>query len=155
MRKSFVWFICLPVLILASHPTYAVQGSADLNEYFIVPVEETTAGKVWALSYAAGESPIVITMSETKKGKVYVVRAHHFEVAYVSGKKTFGARKVNISEQRVPAEYTDSVINRSELARQRILTPRSVDDDLAIELIASYLPDLINPSYRHLLTKIF
>jgi hypothetical protein len=51
----------------------------------------------------------------------------------------------------VPRKITKAVISREGLEKQRILTPNKVDDEKALGLIASYLPELINDGYTHLL----
>jgi hypothetical protein len=37
------------------------------------------------------------------------------------------------------------------MARQEIITPNRVNDEKAMGLIASFLPDLINDGYTHIL----
>jgi hypothetical protein len=37
------------------------------------------------------------------------------------------------------------------MKNQQIITPNKVDDEKALGLIASYLPDLLNDGYTHLL----
>ena len=106
--------------------------------------------QAWKLSYDENKAPIVIELFNSKKGKTFIVRTDYFEVAYVSSPKGFGARKVKISESKVPDSLTSQVIRAEELARQRILSTEEVDEKTAVELIAAYLPDLVNSGYKHL-----
>ncbi|MGQ8335383.1 hypothetical protein ACUNWD_02460 [Sunxiuqinia sp. A32] len=155
MKKRIIQGIAIFALAVVTLTASAVSDDRVFDEYEISPVAvqnlDVKADKAWVLSYDANESPIVITLCETKHGRTYLVKADHFEVAYVSGKNGFGARNVSYSQSTVPYEFTSSVINAEELAKQKIITPNSVDDDFALGLIASYLPDLVNPSYKHLL----
>ena len=58
---------------------------------------------------------------------------------------------VKAEYSEIPQEIINRVINSEELGRQKILTPNEVSEEQALDLIAAYLPDLINPSYKHLL----
>ncbi|MGE4587661.1 MAG: hypothetical protein AB7D05_10005 [Mangrovibacterium sp.] len=124
--------------------------------YVITPmVSENLASGVtqaWELSYEEG-SPVLIELHCTGKEKVYLVRTGHFEVAYVCSRKGFGARKVKLSESKIPESLTSRVINDEALARQRILCCSEITDEMAVGLIADYLPDIINPEFRHLFEK--
>ncbi len=155
MKKRIFQTIAVVALALVTFAANAASDDRVFNEYDISPVDEVfevdaKAEKAWVLNYSE-EAPIVITMHESKKGTTYLVRADHFEVAYVSTKKGFGARNVSFAKSTVPYELTSSVINTNELSKQRIISPNKVSSEKALGLIASYLPDLVNPSYKHLL----
>jgi len=130
------------------------SSDALAANYVITPVAqqdlESGVEQAWKLSYDENKSPVVIEQVNSKKGKTFIVRTDHFEVAYVSTPKGFGARKVKISESKVPDSLTSQVISESELAKQKILSADEVDEKTAVELIAAYLPDLVNSSYKHL-----
>lgn len=153
MKKRIIQGIAMVTLTV-----FTLTARADdraFEQYRISPLEEVSsidaeAAKAWVLSYVE-DSPIVITMHENKRCKTYIVRADHFEVAYECNKKGFGARHVNSSKSTVPYALTNTVINRDELVKQRIISPNQMDDNAALGLIATYLPDLINPNYKHLL----
>ena len=85
------------------------------------------------------------------EGAEYVVYSKHFEVSYASTAIGFGTKEVRSSWSNVPKRISKAVINRDEMKRQQIITPNNVDDDKALGLIASFLPDLINDGYTHLL----
>jgi len=133
---------------------FSSSVAADAANYIIVPVAQQDLGigveQAWKLSYDENKEPVVVELFNSKKGKTFIVRTNHFEVAYVSTPKGFGARKVKISESKVPDSLTSQVINAEELAKQRILSTGEVDEKAAIELIAAYLPDLVNSGYKHL-----
>jgi hypothetical protein len=111
----------------------------------------TGVDAAWILTYDNPECPILISFRKNKNCKTYIVRGNHFEVVYECSKAGFGARMVKKSESMLPHQLNTEVLNSEELAKQRILTPDRVNDERALALIAAYLPDLVNPSYRHLL----
>lgn len=155
MKNQIIKGIAVVALAVVTITASAVSDDRTFEEYDISPLAEVNnvdakADKAWVLSYAE-ESPIVITMQESKNCKTYIVRADHFEVAYQCSKKGFGARNVSFKNSTVPYELTSSVINSKELAKQKIISPNKMDDEKALGLIAAYLPDLVNPSYKHLL----
>ncbi len=154
MKTKLFKGIAIVALALVSISASATSNDRVFEEYEISPLDvqnvDSKVDKAWVLAYDA-ESPIVITMHQGKRCKTYVVKADHFEVAYTCTKKGFGARNVSFSESTVPYQLTSSVINSEELAKQRIISPNKMDDEKALGLIAAYLPDLVNPSYKHLL----
>lgn len=155
MKNKIITGITAFAFCLATFAVQATETDRTFSDYDIVPVStqdlSSKAEKAWVLSYDNEESPIVITLHETKREKNYVVRAEHFEVSYVCCKKGFGASLVKPGYSEIPEEIISRVINSEELNRQKILTPNQVTEDQALDLIAAYLPDLINPSYKHLL----
>ncbi|MGV8139444.1 MAG: hypothetical protein AB2L20_29970 [Mangrovibacterium sp.] len=154
MRTKFARKMATLLLSVVFFSASAVSADALAANYVIVPVARQDLGlgveQAWKLSYDENRAPIVVELFNSKKGKTFIVRTDHFEVAYVSSPKGFGARKVRISESKVPDSLTSQVINEEELAKQRILSTEEVDEKAAIELIAAYLPDLVNSSYKHL-----
>ena len=63
----------------------------------------------------------------------------------------FGAKELRKSWSKVPKKISSAVINQEQLKRQEVITQSKVDDEKALGLIASFLPDLINDDYTHLL----
>ena len=128
---------------------------AAFTAYEIEAVDNLYMGKsvkaLWTLSYSVNEEPVTVVKRKTLEGVEYVVHSKHFEVSYAASANGFGAKELRRSWSEVPRKITKAVINQEELARQQILTPNKVDDEKALGLIASYLPDLINDGYTHLL----
>jgi len=155
MKTEIFKSVAVVLISVMSLSAAAKTGSDVLNDYVLTPVEQQklAAGvdQAWQLSYNESQNPVLIELYTTRKCKTYLVRANHFEVAYVCSKKGFGARTVKMSESKVPDELTSQVISPDELARQRTLSASPVDEQNAVALIAAYLPDLINPRYKHLL----
>ena len=155
MKNNF--FTILAVLAILFVSTVAKASDADrmFEDYDITKVSnqnlKSGVDKAWVLTYNSNETPITITLHQSKRAKYYVVRGDNFEVAYECCKKGFGATHVKSAYSEVPFVLTNSVINEEELNRQKVLTTSQLSDEKALELIASYLPDLVNPSYKHLL----
>lgn len=127
----------------------------EFNEYEITAVDDIHVGKnikaIWTLSYSNNETPVTVVKRKTLEGIEYVVQSDHFAVSYASTVKGFGAKTVRSSWTTVPKRISNAVISKEELAKQAIITPKKVDDKQALGLIASYLPELMNDGYTHLL----
>ncbi|VAW17335.1 hypothetical protein MNBD_BACTEROID01-255, partial [hydrothermal vent metagenome] len=68
-----------------------------------------------------------------------------------AGHKGFGVAIMRNNWRDVPEELSNAVINAEAMKGQSILTPNKIGDEKALELIACYLPGLLNDSYKHLL----
>jgi hypothetical protein len=90
-------------------------------------------------------------MSENNGEKEYTVRSKFFEVVYVMNKNGFGARMVKTGKARVPGQIIEQILNQNALKNQKIISIDQINNESALNLIASYLPDLINDNYKHLL----
>jgi len=127
----------------------------EFRTYEISTVDDLHVGKkvqaIWTVSYSKDEAPVTIVKRKTLDGIEYVVHGQFFAVSYVSTSKGFGAKAIRKKWSNVPKQINNAVINKEELARQKIILPQKVDDNQATELIASYLPELINDNYTHLL----
>lgn len=147
-------FAAIAVFVCISSFAIANPLGSERNEYQITSFEDLHFGKsiekAWALNYSENE-PVTITLRSKGNGKEFIVRSDYFEVVYVSDRNGFGVRKIPASLKEIPDEITSSVLNKKQMENQRILTPAKVSDTFALELIASYLPDLLNENYRHLI----
>lgn len=155
MKKSTIRLSVFVVLVFVSTFSFANPTAKEANETEITPVENLYLGnsieKVWKISYSTQENPVTIALRTVGSGKEFVVRSQFFEVIYASGPEGFGVRKIHSSLREVPANITSSVLNKQQLQNQKILTPNEISDAYALELIASFLPDLINDGYKHLI----
>lgn len=154
--KSFkVLFVLAVCLLVVSVSVNATGLRSDFKAYEISTVDNLYIGKnvnaIWNLSYSAEETPVAVVKRTTAEGVEYVVRSKYFEVSYASSAVGFGAKEVRSSWSNVPKKISKAVINQKEMKRQEIITPNNVDDEKALGLIASFLPDLINDGYTHLL----
>jgi hypothetical protein len=144
--------VCIFTLSLSANATGLRN---EFRNYEITSVDDLYLGKnvekVWTLSYSTNETPITVVKQKSSEGDVYVVHSKYFDVCYASTANGFGAKEVRNAWCSVPKKITKAVISQEELKRQEIITPKKVDDERALGLIASYLPDLINDSYTHLL----
>ena len=107
--------------------------------------------KSWEIAYGESKTPVHVFMKETKKGQEYLVRTKYFEVKYVNGSTGFGARAVSETDRTVSEALNDAVLNQKQLLSQKCISTESIANDQVLEMIASYLPDLINEQYNSIL----
>jgi hypothetical protein len=107
--------------------------------------------KSWEIAYGESKAPVHVFMKETKKGQEYVVRTKYFEVKYVNGSQGFGVKMVNGSESTVNESLNASVLNQDQLNSQKCISGEAIGNDKVLDMIASYLPDLINEQYNSIL----
>lgn len=107
--------------------------------------------KSWEIAYGESKTPVRVFMKETKKGQEYLVRTSYFEVKYVNGSQGFGVRLINGSESTVSESLNSSVLNQVQLNSQRCISTGAIGNEQVLEMIASYLPDLINEQYNSIL----
>lgn len=156
MKKLNVTLLAVAFFLVAVVANAAETGSrADFKAYEIEEIDNLYMGKevkaLWTLRYSANEEPVTVVKRNTLSGTEYVVHSKHFEVSYAATSNGFGAKETRRSWSNVPKKISKAVINKEELARQEIITPNKVDDERALGLIASFLPDLVNDGYTHLL----
>ncbi|MEN8116545.1 MAG: hypothetical protein ABFS16_06170 [Bacteroidota bacterium] len=155
MKKLKVLAILMVGLFLMSFTASATGSRAEFKEYSISAVDDLYMGKsvkaIWTLSYSNNETPVTVVKRNTLEGTEYVVHSKYFAVSYVSSTNGFGVREVRNSWSDVPKKITRAVVSQEEMKNQEIITPNKVDDEKALGLIASYLPDLVNDGYTHVL----
>ena len=142
-------FALFIVICLSANPVNAI---AALNDSFTITAADNSANSsAWNLKYSESENGFKITMSEKNGEKAYIVRSKFFEVAYVLNKSGFGAQLISKNNAQVPSQILDQIMNQNSLKSQKIISDVQIDNETALNLIASYLPDLINDNYKHLL----
>lgn len=156
MKKLNVTILAVAFLLVSVVASASETGSrAAFKAYEIEEVDNLYMGKsvksLWTLRYSATEEPVTVVKRKTLEGVEYVVHSKHFEISYATTVYGFGAKETRRSWSEVPRKITRAVISQEELARQKVISPNKVNDEIALGLIASYLPDLINDGYTHLL----
>jgi hypothetical protein len=145
----------LTVFTLISVNVWAGNDGNSTGSYKISPDQTFTPNsgfrKSWDIVYGESQNPVHVYLKETKKGQEYVVRTKYFEVKYVNGKNGFGARLVNPSEATVSESLNSAVVSQAGLEGQKCISSNAVADEHVLEMIASYLPDLINEQYNSIL----
>ena len=107
--------------------------------------------KSWVIAYGESKTPVHVFLKETKKGQEYLVRTKYFEVKYVNGKQGFGVRMLSGSEGTVADNLNATVLNEAQLTSQKCISIEAIGSDKVLEIIASYLPDLLNEQYNSIL----
>ena len=155
MKKLSVLASVLICLVFVSVNALATGFRSEFKDYKIKTIDDVNVGKdvkaIWSISYSNNETPVTVIKRKTQDGAEYAVYSKYFEVSYLSSAKGFGTKLLKKSKSSVPAKINNAIINMKELKKQEILTPNSVNDEQALELIASYLPFLLNEGYTHLL----
>lgn len=155
MKKFKVITVFVVCFFIASAYAGAVETNKGIRNYEIESVENVQMGKsvekVWTLTYEKSENPVTVIKRSTLDGTYYVVNSKYFEVCYLASSNGFGTRLVKKAWSNVPRQINYAVLNAEEIKRQQTLTPYKVDDEIALGLIASYLPGLLNEQYEHLL----
>lgn len=156
MKKSIIYLYAVGLFLVAATVTYAADPSdMKTNEVKVTEVDDLHLGnsieKLWKVSFSKQAVPVTIAIRSVGDGTEYVVRSEFFEVIYANDKKGFGVRKIHNSLKEVPDPINYSVLNKEQMQQQRILTPEKVTDEVALGLIISYLPDLLNENYQHLI----
>jgi hypothetical protein len=105
--------------------------------------------KSWVVEY--GEKQISVFKYETKRGEEYIVRNDFFEVRYVNTEKGFGVKEIHGKQAKVAAEINNAVINPLQMQQQALLSQVKLDEEKALNYIASFVPFLLNNNYSHLL----
>jgi hypothetical protein len=155
MKKMCLFFSLSVSLLLVAVAVNATGIHRGFDKCQITSVDDLFVGKkiqkVWSLNYNPNEASVTVLKRKTGSGFEYLVRSAYFEVCYSWSDEGFGVKKMKPASCNIPTRITKAVIDPKEMEHQRILTPNKVDDETAIGLIASYLPDLLNDSYTHLL----
>jgi hypothetical protein len=155
MKRIKLLLIWAVVMVFTITGVQAIGTGNDLAKYEITPLDDLHLGakfeKAWTISYGTAKTPVTVVKHKTGEGYDYAVHSEFFEVCYALTSSGFGVKKLRKSWCMVSPEITRVVLNTSEMERQRILSPNKVEDDMALGLIASYLPALLNPGYTHIL----
>jgi hypothetical protein len=155
MKHNFLKAAVLVVFVFTGLTAFGRSFKTGSSNAEITPVDNLFPGKnvekVWTISYDNGQKPLTVTLLKTNKYPTFVVRSQFFEVVYASDERGFGVKKVASSERSVNKRMTNAVLNNDQLQKQCVLTPNKVSEEYALGLIASYLPDLLNNGYKHLI----
>jgi len=153
-RNLFV-HVMLVVFTLISINVWAGNEESFNSNYKISPDLNFTPTsdfqKSWEIAYGESKTPVHVFMKETKKGQEYLVRTKYFEVKYVNGTNGFGVRMLNGAECTVNESLNTAVLNKEQLTGQKCISAEAIGNEQVLEMIASYLPDLINEQYNSIL----
>lgn len=154
-KKNLFVQLMLVVFTMISISVWAGNEESFNSNYKISPdqnfVPTSDFQKGWEIAYGESKTAVHVFMKETKKGHEYLVRTKYFEVKYINGSNGFGVRMINGSESTVSESLNEAVINQTALNSQKCISKEAVGNDQVLEMIASYLPDLINEQYNSIL----
>ena len=154
-KKNLFVHVMLVVFTLISINVWAGNEESLNSNYKISPDLNFSPNsgfqKSWEIVYGESKTPVHVFMKETKKGQEYLVRTKYFEVKYVNGSQGFGVKMVNGSESMVSENLNTAVLNQDRINSQKCISGEAIGTDKVLEMIASYLPDLINEQYKTIL----
>jgi hypothetical protein len=154
-KKNLFVQLMLVVFTLISINVWAGNEESFNSNYKISPdlnfVPTTGFQKSWEIAYGESKTPVHVFLKETKKGQEYLVQTKYFEVKYVNGSAGFGARMVSETDRTVSEALNAAVLNQTQLNGQKCISAGAIGNDKILEMIASYLPDLINEQYNSIL----
>jgi len=154
-KKNLFVHVMLIVFTLISINVWAGNEESFNSNYKISPDLNFSPNsgfqKSWEIVYGESKTPVHVFMKETKKGQEYLVRTKYFEVKYVNGSQGFGVKMVNGSESMVSENLNTAVLNQDRINSQKCISGEAIGTDKVLEMIASYLPDLINEQYKTIL----
>lgn len=153
--KNLFVHVMLIVLTLISVNVWAGNDGNSSESYKISPDQTFTPNsefrQSWEIAYGESQNPVHVYLKETKKGQEYLVRTKYFEVKYVNGKNGFGAKLLNPSEATVSESLNSAVLDQAKLESQKCISSNALSNEQVLDMIASYLPDLINERYNSIL----
>ncbi len=153
-RNLFVHVMLVVFTLISINVWAGNEGSLNSN-YKISPDQNFTPTssfqKSWEIAYGESKTPVHVFMKETKKGQEYLVRTKYFEVKYVNGSNGFGVKMITGAESTVSESLNSAVLNQAKLNSQKCISAEAIGNDQVLEMIASYLPDLINEQYNSIL----
>jgi hypothetical protein len=154
-RKNNIIGFLFILFFAISSSSFAGGENTFVGDYKISSKVDFTPNKEyqqnWEITYGESKRPVQVLLKETKKGDEYLVRTNYFEVKYVSSEKGFGACPVKVSDLIVPENLNSQVINGDQLNTQKVITTSRVSREKALELIADFLPELVNDRYKNIL----
>jgi hypothetical protein len=156
MEKKFMVILFVFALVVGTQKAVAISGQTGNSTFEIVQFENLNLGKesakMWSLVYDENKSNLVTIVLQRKTNcNEYIVRSKFFEITYTCSPEGFGVKQLKTSSDKKYKGLAREIINKQQLKKQRILTSSHVNDETALGLIASYLPDLINVNYKHVL----
>lgn len=123
-----------------SETTYGMYKLGSSEQANSVRLEKENTYTIYYENY---DTPVTVTVYETKKCKNFVVKAKNFEVQYTCNGKYFGVKYLDEMYASIPADQMINKINRAEFLNQRCITQNIRSDKEFVHLIACFLPEIM------------
>ncbi len=154
-RNNRIIGFLLVALFVSSLSVFAGGETTFVDDYKISSKENFEPTKAfqqsWEITYGESKRPVQVLLKETKKGEEYIIRTNYFEVKEGEFEKRICPRPMNVADMIVPENLNAQVINDQELGRQEVISLSKVDRQKALDLIAGFLPELVNSQYKNIL----
>ena len=154
--KSLVITTAIFIFLSISGLNAKANGIVKETENFTISTNDNfdqshVAQKSWTIAYGDQDKKIEVYKNQLKNGEEYIVRNKFFEVRYVNNQNGFGVKKIRNSQMQVDAMINSAVVNTDALHDQSLLSPVQLEEEKALNYIASFVPFLLNENYKHLL----
>ncbi|MFC0875751.1 hypothetical protein ACE01N_04110 [Saccharicrinis sp. FJH2] len=128
--------------------TIVNDSNSELGKYYLKKAAhamEVNDQEVptYVIHYDNLSKPVYIGVYSVPNCKIFLVRTDDFEVAYACRDGIFGINYMPESLATLPAEKSKASIDRVNYLRQRVITQKKCTEKTQLNLIAQYLPDIM------------
>ncbi|MGF7140318.1 hypothetical protein [Roseimarinus sediminis] len=154
--KRIILTNAILIVFLISVLSVNAKGIVKATESFTISTNDAVEAtldfeKSWNINYGDSSKGITVYKNVTKKGEEYIVKNNFFEVRYVNTAEGFGVKSVKRSQSTVDPMINEAVIDQQQMSYQSKLSPKQLNEEKALNYIASFVPQLLNENYSHIL----
>ena len=157
-------FLLVLLLLVISFSTKAVEingnlislngnSNSYLGEFQIQELEPTLVHgqlmRTFEINYAKTDKTVMIFLEEGPNCRDYIVRSNNLEIKYVCKKSSFGVALLEYKQAKHNPDVNALFLSQKQFDCQQKLSDGRLPIPTALELIASYYPDLLK--YKRLL----
>jgi hypothetical protein len=154
-RLSFLSIVLLMIVALSTNAAdirgnlISLNGNSNtyLGNYQIKELEPVNNNgqmmRTFEMKYDNAEKPVMVYIDEQSKCRDYIVRCKNLEIKYVCKKTSFGASLVDVKHAKYDPLLNARFLSEENFENQKKLSEGSLPIPSALELIASYFPDLL------------
>ncbi|MFB6317784.1 hypothetical protein [Saccharicrinis sp. FJH54] len=129
--------------------TIVKESNSELGKYYLKKAANPMVVKgeevqTYVLHYDNLSKPVYIGVYNVPNCKIYLVRTDDFEVAYARRDGIFGINYMPESLATLPEKEVRANVNRVNYLKQRIITHKRCTEKTQLNLIAQYLPEVMN-----------
>ena len=99
--------------------------------------------RTFEMKYDNAEKRVMVYIDERSNCREYIVRCKNLEIKYVCKKESFGAALVNPKQAIYNPDLNARFLSFENFENQKIISEGNLPIVSALDLIASYFPDLL------------
>lgn len=142
--------VFLMTLFLSANSKAENKNAADKN-YTIEAASSSSSsssnyietGNAYKIYFETLDSPMEVTVNEHSEGTDFIVKNNDFEVMYCLRGNVFGVSYLQEEYATVEKEKMYKKIDRKSFLHQKVITQNKKSEKEYIQLIASYVPELM------------